>query len=288
LPWIAATLLGGIVGGAQVEQSGGPDLTLLLARMERVARLYSDVALRFVSRETIAASPGPTRSFDYVYIFGEDGKFRDYRTRVGDRSGKEVNLEAAGMPRWLNQAFSWAFIFRSNRRERYHFELEGEAQVLGRTAYRLRFEPIPPIEKNLNDWFGTVWIDRSTSQILRVEAQTPEDFDERWRLARRLAASPVSPKDAIRPYFSVESITTQFGVEKNGMTFPSEVLIERSRFTIPGRSGERFDTRLVYRVRQTYDDYRFFSVHTADEIRAILSRSAPNPNQTLPENPRPP
>ena len=288
MPWVAATLLGGAVGGAQVERSGGPDLTLLLARMERVARLYSDVALRFVSRETIAASPGPTRSFDYVYIFGEDGKFRDYRTRVGDRSGKEVHPEDAGMPRWLNQAFSWAFIFRSNRHERYHFELDGEEQVLGRAAYRLRFEPILPIEKNLNDWYGTVWIDRSTSQILRVEAQTPEDFEEHWRLARRLGGTPVSPKDALRHYYSVESIKTQFGVEKNGMTFPSEVLIERSLFTVPGRSGGRFDSRFLYRVRQTYDDYRFFSVHTADEIRAFLSRPAPNPTQTLPDNPRSP
>jgi hypothetical protein len=272
--WIAATLLGGVACSLQGAQWGDPDFRLLLARMERVARLYSDVALRFVCRETIAASHGPTRRFDYVYIFGEDGKFRDYRTRVGDRSGKEANLEDAGMPRWLDQAFSWAFIFRSNKRERYHFILDGEVELLGRKAFRLRFEPVPPIDENVNDWFGTVWIDRSTSQILRVEAQTPEDFEERWRFVRALTGSPVSPGDSLRRSFPVESITTEFGFEKNGMTFPSEVLIERVRFNVPGRGGRPFDSELVNRVRQTYDDYRFFSVHTADEIKTILSRSA--------------
>jgi len=72
------------------------------------------------------------------------------------------------------------------------------------------------------------------------------------------------------------------------MRFPSEVLIKKSRFTVPGRRGKSFESTRVYRVRQTYSNYRFFSVRSAEEIRSILSGQPAVPDQPLPiETPRP-
>jgi len=263
-----------------------PDLGRLLDRLDGVARLYSDTALRFTCLETISAEPGGTQRFEYIYVYGADGKFRDYRTPARSRRGKEVSLASLHLPRWLGQAYSWAFIFRRNRRGRFRFETEGESDALGRPAIRLRFEPIPPIEKDVNDWYGTAWIDRETSQILRVEARTPDDFSKQERFQAELSAGQRSMSSPA--YFYIESVTTDFAAEKNGMRFPSEVLIERSRFAVPGHRGRPFEAARVYRVRQTYVDYRFFSVRTAEEIRRILSESPVGPGHPVPLKPPPP
>ena len=269
---VAQTLLLTLLAvGAASVAGADPDGTgpgALLRRLAGVARLYSDTALRFACNETIVADPGGTHRFEYIYVYGSDGKFRDYRTRPGSRSGREIDLATAHLPRWLGQAYCWAFLFRQQRWSQFKYELLGNGQALGRPALVLRFEPVAPIEKNVNDWYGTAWIDRESGQILRVEAQTPDDYDERMRFLKRLAGS------AAGPYFDFETVTTEFGVEKNGMRFPTEVTIERSRYTFPGHRGQVFDTTPVYRVRQTYDDYRFFNVRTAEEIRSILSGGA--------------
>ena len=261
------------------------DVGPLLNRLAGLALLYSDTALRFSCHETITDDPGGTHRFEYIYIFGKDGKFRDYRTRAGSRSGREVSLDDAHLHRWLGQAYSWAFLFGRKRWGRFHYELQGDDTALDRPALRLRFEPIDPIEKDVNDWNGTAWIDRETSQILRVEAFTPDDFDRRVSF-KALLADDGALNRGLEPHaFFIESVITEFAVEKNGMRFPSEVRIERSRFTVPGRHGRPFDTAPVFRVRQAYTDYRFFSVRTADEIRSILSRAPAEAGQPLPLKP---
>ena len=254
----------------------------LLGRLAGIDRLYSDTALRFACSETITAKPGGTHRFEYIYVYGTDGKFRDYRTRAGSRSGREISLAAARLPRWLTQAYCWAFIFGPKRWSQFRYELQGETEKLGRPAFLVRFEPFGPMEKDVNDWFGTAWIDRKTLQLLRVEAQTPEDYYHRKAFESRLAAASATPLESARAHFEIESVATDFAIEKNGMRFPSEVLIEKSRFTVPGRRGKPFETALVYRVRQSYSDYRFFSVRSAEEIRSILSGQPEVPNQPLP------
>ena len=257
----------------------------LLGRLAGITLLYSDTALRFVCSETINAKPGGTRRFEYIYVYGPDGKFKDYRTRAGSRSGKEINIAAARLPRWLSQPYCWAFIFGPKRWSQFRYELKGEAEALGRPAFLVRFEPFDSIEKDVNDWFGTAWIDRKTLQLLRVEAQTPENYYQRKAFEGRLAAASATPLESPRASFEIESVATDFAIEKNGMRFPSEVLIEKSRFTVPGRRGKAFDMTHVYRVRQSYSDYRFFSVRSAEEIRSILSGQPAVPDQPLPIEP---
>jgi hypothetical protein len=259
------------------------DLAPLLDRLGRVAWLYADTALRFSCRETITVDRGSPHRYDYIYTHDKDGRFKDYRTRPGRRSGQEVNLRNEGLRRWVSQAYSWVFIFRADRRERFRFVAGDGGDVLGRPALRLDFEPIPPYEENVNDWAGTAFIDRDTWQILKVEGWSRVDFLERSSFdnaleALRTALPGVGPPAGIEPqprYFTFETIVTEFGAEKNGMRFPSEVLIELRRYRVPGHGGREFDSAPVYQVRQAYTGYRFFSVRTAGEIRAMLSGSAP-------------
>ena len=256
-----------------------PDLPRLLDRLERVAWLYADAALDFSCRETIAADGQSAHHYDYIYTHDANGRFKDYRTRTVGRSGQEVDLRDEHLPRWLGQAYSWVFIFRADKRSRYHFTAADGGEVFGRRAIRLRFEPIPPYDENVNDWSGTAFIDRETSQVLTVEASSLNDFLERSRFdaaieALHAASAAAGSSTGVEPpplHFKFETIFTEFETEKNGMRFPSEVRIEMRRYRVPGRRGHDSDSDRVYKVRQTYTDYRFFSVRTEGEIKAMFS-----------------
>jgi len=279
----ALILLLSCLGRALAAETTSPDLTPMLDRLGRVAWLYADTALRFSCRETITVDRGSPHRYDYIYSHDENGRFKDYRTRPGGRSGREIDLADEHLRRWVSQAYSLIFFFRADRRERFHFKAGDGGVVLGRPALRIEFVPIPPYEADVNDWSGTAFIDRTTWQILKVEGWPRTEFLARANFDSaleelRTGAPPYVPPGGVDPppsSFSFETVTTEFGIEKNGMRFPSEVRIEMRRYRVPGRAGRTYDATPVYQVRQTYTNYRFFSVRTAAEIQDLFAAPAP-------------
>jgi hypothetical protein len=235
--------------------------------MDRAARLYSDTALKFACDETIATDKGVTHRFEYIYVLSEDGRFHDYRTKRGDSGGAEIPPDSIGLKQWLMQAYSWVFLFRSDRRPHVRTWLEGSGTALGIPATRVGFEPIPPISKELNYWTGTAWVDPANGQILRVEAKGADDLEADRALAAALAAAPppTTPTEE-RPVqtFYVESVTTDFGVAARGMRFPSRATVEIRRYRVPGKGGRPFDEKVTYRLTQAYRNYRFFGVRSEE------------------------
>ena len=56
------------------------------------------------------------------------------------------------------------------------------------------------------------------------------------------------------------------------MRFPGKVVIEMTRYAIRTRKGVRTSEESpVYRVKQTYSNYQFFSVRTREEIQDLVS-----------------
>jgi len=172
---IAATLFGLLctaAAPAKAPERSGPTLT----RLARVAELYRDTALSFSCQEQIEYRGKSTGriQFAYLFIHDDDGKFRDYRTwRTGTTAsakGEEVDPANYHVPRFLQSAYLWAFIFRADRQPHHAFFNLGEDTVLGRPALKIGFQPKGTILKGWNDWTGIASIDRETSQILRVEA----------------------------------------------------------------------------------------------------------------------
>src|SRR5678816_1572077 len=102
---------------------------------------------------------------------------RDRGTTAKER-GREVHPEDYRVPAFLESAYLWAFTFRADRQPLFQFERLGDESVDGRAAVVIQFVPRAPIRKKLNDWAGYAWIDRETSQILKVEAYSPEDWNE--------------------------------------------------------------------------------------------------------------
>lgn len=250
------------------------DLTHLLGRLHGVAELYRDTALEFTCKERIRYSHPGVRGRDlrFAYIYAYDPKrgLSDYRTRIDSRW--PVRIEDYEIPSVLKRAYSWVFVFEWAKRDMYRFWLAGEEEMFGRHAVKVGFEPISPVSMDLNDWFGTAWLDQDTFQLLRVEALKADQQAE----VERLEADLLGKGGAYtgRPY-KVVRVVTDFSVEKNGMRFPGKVVSTLNEYRIRKRHDRRepVETK-VYEVTQSYYDYFFFSVRTRDEIRAIVGHGA--------------
>jgi len=274
---IAATLFGLLctaAAPAKAPERSGPTLT----RLARVAELYRDTALSFSCQEQIEYRGKSTGriQFAYLFIHDDNGKFRDYRTwRTGTTAsakGEEVDPANYHVPRFLQSAYLWAFIFRADRQPHHAFFNLGEDTVLGRPALKIGFQPKGAILKGWNDWTGIASIDRETTQLLRVEAWSPEHWNRKVKRDADLAEAPKHDQLWESEPYDIETIVTDYTVEKNGMRFPGKVTIVRSVSTVLGGPREwPTRDRETVRVTQEYSDYEFFSVRTSEQIRRLVA-----------------
>jgi hypothetical protein len=277
--WFVAVVLllagaGSGNGEAVTAPPQGPEpgtIEAWLERLDEVAALYRDPALSFSCRETIAwtQTPGkPGRAkFDYLYAFDDrSGSLEDHRTlpREANEGGlpEDVSPEQLGVPRYLRSGMLWPLIFQRSRWPQHHYALLGEDVMLGRPAVRIHFDPIPPYQPDVNEWFGTAWVDRQTGQFLRIEAFAPESY-QTWSHFQQHLAGGLSEG----PYI-LERSDTDFGVERYGMRFPSRVWIEEAEYRAVGsRPTKHHRTAPLLTVEQTFDEYRFVGVRPEAEIK---------------------
>jgi hypothetical protein len=238
-------------------------LKSILARLSQTAVQYRESALQFSCQERIswsARGKGGVAAFGYVFVFEEGYGFSDYRTppRRGSRKKplEKVEPETFGVPRYLGSAYLWIFSFRAERQGRHRYELLGEEDLNGRPALRIHFEPIAPYVPGVNDWFGTAWVERGTAQLLKLEAYTPNSWNELQKA--RQHENGEGPDTA---QYSIERITTLFTVERNGMRFPGKVELSREQVEVSKRgSGWHATTTTLLQVNQVYSNYEFFGV----------------------------
>jgi len=247
------------------DQAGAPGLATWLSRLDRVASLYRETALRFTCSELMSwidrNGHGQRARFVYVYTVDEKAGLKDYRmdpSLRGDLAAThEVEPARYGVPRHVERGFSWIFLFRKARWPEHRYDFLGEGEALGRPAVRIGFHAIAPYREGRNEWDGEAWVDRDTAQILRVEARRPDDYAEQ---SERL---PTIGEDlSLR-----EKVTTEFSVEKNGMRFVG--LIRLQTFRVDPETGE-WSALPARHVEQAYRGYRFFEVSTAAEIHDLV------------------
>ena len=247
-----------------------PSLEAWLERLDAVADLYRDKALSFSCRETIVWSPSPSTdgraTFDYLYVFNDrTGILEDRRTLpgAGGKKGvpRAVTPEEAGVPRYLRSGMLWPLIFHRSRWSLHRYSLLGEAEAQGRPAIRIRFDAKPPYQPDINWWFGTAWVDRETGQLLQVEALDPHQH-QTWLRFQEYLAGGVS-----RGPYAIERVQTEFGVERNGMRFPSLVRIEEAKYGAVGkRPTKRHKTSPLMTITQRFEKYQFFGVRTEADV----------------------
>ena len=253
-----------------------PSLAEVMERMRRVAGLYRDAALDFTCDEKIrytAIDESEQLRFRYIYRYSdESGKLEDYRVPWGgDRKQPPPADHNYGLPVFFARAYAWVFLFNDEHSALHRFAVEEADEALGRPAIRLAFEALPPFLSGRNEWIGTMWIDRESFQLLRVEAHLALEMPQVQRLERARAEGLEADK-AKRTTLTFSHVTTEFDVVRNGMRFPGRVTVTRTdyRLTARKRGGAAVNPQELYRIVQTYSGYRFFKVRTAEQIRGIV------------------
>lgn len=267
-------------GTVVVGASDDAQLEDLLTRLTQSARQYGERALNFTCEEKIAwygrSGEGGREKFGYVVATAEDGRFEDYRTRLRrfptNKPPKRVDPLDYNVPRFLRSPYFWIFVFRQDRRDMYEFRMLGREEIEGLPAVKIGFEPVPPYEEKVNDWFGTAWVDPQNAQLLKVDGYTVEDWQTLKRMEAHLAGEGVTGA-----LYIVEKFTTEFSVVNKKMRFPSRVEMRRVEYDISEKlrggtqlAGQskawKYDTIPRMQVDQTYKNYKFFGVRTEQQL----------------------
>ena len=176
-------------------------------------------------------------------------------------------MAAVGLRIYVQRAYSSVFLFERDHRHLYDFELVGEEEVLGRRAVKVRLEAIPPHVEGVNDWIGAAWVDRQTYELLRFEGLKVEDHRQ-----KRIFSLGIEQSLVRRPYDSrsFDGIEVEFGEQKNGMRFPSKVVIRRTEFAT-ARTAKylRSPGYRALEVEQSYDDYRLYGVTAEETVGSV-------------------
>lgn len=271
---VTITILVALATLSQVAAQSDSELEQLLDGLAAVAVMYQDNALGFTCDEIIHHHSDEGRKdykFTYIYINGDEGLV-DYRVKYGSAGKKKaptpIDLSTYRLPAALFRAYSWIFVFREDRRDRYRFELIGEETMHARPALKLRFAPIPPFQHAVNEFFGTAWIDTETLQLLRVEAVHHRDRKRQEWLQREWE----QPSNDARLPIAIETVETDFRFFKQGLRFPSEVLLRKTAYRIS--EGPSDIGRQIYKVRQKYRNYQFYDVDTTDKVYKAKDKAA--------------
>lgn len=260
VPTLAAILI--LMLSTAAAYAGEDDaLNQLLSRLAGVADEYRDRATHFACEETInwteKKEGSGHKKFGYVFVRDDATGFRDYRTFLRGKNRREVTPEEFGVPAYLQSAYIWVFVFKTTRQERHRYEIVEEGMVLDRPAVKIRFDPIPPHLFGVNEWFGWAWVDKETSQLLKVVAYEHADWESKSALEADLNGGPR------RKGYQVREITTTFDVVENGMRFPGSVETVRTDYDVYVNSAKRAArAREIFRVEQSYRDYQFYGVET--------------------------
>ena len=134
----------------------------------------------------------------------------------------------------LDKEFSlYGVIYRSNRK--LYFNQKNLEKFF-----------VPKKEREVNYNFGRAWVDKNDFSILKIDydPKSIKDYED------ELLQSPIGDlsKNVIW--------TTHFGVEKNGVRFPSQQLIQEFYVNSEGES------LLIEKIIFRYEDYKFFIVET--------------------------
>jgi hypothetical protein len=280
---IAATLLPSMVLspgvgrslGAQNAVSGsGPatGLDSLLARAAEYCDKLDRSVLDFVCRERIEewvrhdirrmglALVGPRDKHHYLYdyqlIRDREGLFEENRTLL-EEDGKEVRIPGSPLK---TSSFSHAKVvmgplglLRREIQAEHEYKIVKEEKVRGEEA--LVIEAIPKPGARLQELFGTIWLRKKDAGILKIEWNPASigHYQIVEETARRLDMTP----DLL--------IISEYAFEKNGVRFPS-------RYTVKEIYRTSVRRLQLSEVDVIYDEYKFFTVETAVDIRGVGHR----------------
>ncbi|OGD21331.1 MAG: hypothetical protein A2W03_03820 [Candidatus Aminicenantes bacterium RBG_16_63_16] len=205
-----------------------------------------------LSRMEIRRNP----KFDNIYLYDyqfvrREGQIEEKRELL-EKNGKRV---APGTPRQQLGAFNFADILLApiqlldaRFEEYYSYRLLAKETYGDAEAWVLEVLPKLAGARYLG---GKLWLRTDDASVLRIEWD-PATFGHYERIQARAEAYKSAPE--VRSY-------SEFGVEKNGLRFPSADFTEEA---YRGANGNLF---VRARTSVTYRDHKFFTVETSSTLK---------------------
>ncbi len=185
--------------------------------------------------------------YDYQFVV-KDGRKTEER-RVLEIDGIKRKPEDGGLDTltffYKNVLFGAVDLLDGSRQPFYRYRLAARESIDGREVLVVEAESAPGLAVPVNR--GTVWIRESDAAILKIVWNVDS-------MARTAAIQATAKEFRGRPQILQ---VTEFGLEKNGVRFPTRFGIEEAYITKRGRKVVRSTMDAVYR------DYKFFTVEVS-------------------------
>jgi hypothetical protein len=294
--WLMITSLSVLVGVAGIHPQAAKgtagtaaiDLNALLVNTAEYCRKLESVVFDFFCREEIEEIINPTldrmkpenirddwtwvpwgagqtvttyslpprkinNSFLYDYQCVRSGQFIHENRTLLEENGKKTNKPNAMLKTSVfaygNALFGPVGLFGHRFLPTYDYKIAGKDKIRGRPVGVIDVKPKQdaPEMRNL---YGKAWIDAATFDILKIEWS--EKCVGRYDIFRQRGTR-----------FKREprlTLVSEFHAEKNGIRFPSRLVIEEAYVGNLGRAFVRSETTV------TYKDFKFFTVATEPHI----------------------
>ncbi len=198
--------------------------------------------------ETIKPRRVRTKTYTYDYQLVKEGDVPKEQRILLEEDGKqkhEENVEFRPVKYYGTYTVYGPVGFLSKKwQQHYEYEIVGEDVIDDKKA--IIIQSTPKNERDVNYNFGRIWVDEKDFSILKIELdpRSIKDYED------ELVQSPIGD-------LSKKVIWTMlFGVEKNGVRFPSQQIIQE--FYVNSEGKELLIEKITFR----YEDYKFFIVET--------------------------
>lgn len=188
--------------------------------------------------------------YDYQLV-RKAGDIKEHRDLI-EKDGRKVRKTDASMEtkhfKFRDILFGPSILLGADSQPKYNYSLDKEEELRGDSIAMVRCEPISLQAQRL--LAGKAWVRLKDGAILRIDWD-PESFgsyDEVWAVADRLGMKP-----KLRSF-------TEFGIEKNGVLFPTLDFTEEAY----AKGGNDIFIRSTTTVK--YKNYKFFTVETRIDI----------------------
>jgi hypothetical protein len=189
--------------------------------------------------------------FDYQFV-RQAGEIKETR-KLMKKNGKDAKpddpISRSAVFQYSDILMAPVQVLDENFREFYNYRLIREDSLDGVKCWVV--EVSPSLSEVIKYLGGLIWLKQDDYSILKIEwdPATYSGYDKILLRARALEAEPRA--------ISV----TEFGVEKNGIRFPSRDFTQEAYLNKDGRLFVRSETQVLYK------GYKFFTVETSMEFK---------------------
>ena len=221
---------------------------------KRIANKGNATSLDLVPTETLEVSKIKTKKYRYDYQMVKEGDRMSEKRNLLDKKGRlDRKKDKPALERFLAKylVFGPVGFLSQSWQAFFNYKIMGREKIDGRKAIIISAAPISPRAENY--YFGKIWIDEQDHSILKLEWD-PESLEN---YSDKVTTSFGDLKRKV-------AWMVQYGVEKNGIRFPSlqhirEILVDPAE-----------KEHVKYEAVVKYENYKFFNISMDVKYRKDL------------------